>query len=214
MYLVNWIFKTVIALIFISAGIPAITSGQSTPKFDSLKSIFEDGHVFNARFTHQYNDGFTGEQQTSEGEIWIGREQYKIEGQNQQMLVDGEISRVYDSQKNRVIISKYIEEEDDFAPSKMLQGVDSTFSVTEQPAENGNNETLIRMISNDPFSIFAEVSIYLNENGLPVRIRAIDQVDNELITTFMDGKFEDETAQVFQLSIPDDAEQVDLRYES
>lgn len=212
MYLVNWVFKTGIALIFIAAGIQANTYAQSTPKFDSLKSMFEDGHVFNAEFTHQYNDGFTGEQQTSEGEIWIGREQYKIEGENQQMLVDGDISRVYDSQKNRVIISEYIEEEDDFAPSKMLQGVDSTFSVTEQSAEN--NETLIRMISNDPFSIFAEVSIYLNENDLPVRIRAVDQVDNELITTFMDGKFEEETAQVFQLSIPDDAEQVDLRYES
>lgn len=212
MYLVNWVFKSGIVLFFIAAGIPENTSAQSTPKFDSLKSMFEDGYVFNAGFTHQYHDGFTGEQQTSEGEIWIGREQYKIEGENQQMLVDGDISRVYDSLKNRVIISEYIEEEDDFAPSKMLQGVDSTFSVSEQSAEN--NETLIRMISNDPFSIFAEVSIYLNENGLPVRIRAVDQVDNELITTFMDGEFEEETAQVFQLSIPDDAEQVDLRYES
>lgn len=185
---------------------------QDTPEFDRLKFAFEEEQVFTASFHHEYNDGFTGEQQTTEGTIWIGKEQYKIEGDTQHMVVDGEISRVYDETKKRVIISEYIEEEDDFAPSRMLQGVDTSYTVSEQPAED--NQTQIILTSDDPFSIFTEVSIYLDENGNPLQIHAIDQADNELITTFSSGRFTESTPDTFELDVPEGTEIIDLRQDT
>lgn len=186
--------------------------GQNTPEFDRLKSAFEGNQVFTANFSHEYNDSFTGEQQITEGTIWIGKEQYKIEGNNQRMVVDGEFSRVYDETKNRVIISEYIEEEDDFAPSRMLQGVDSSYAVSEQ-SENGN-QTLITLTSDDPFSVFREVFIYLDEAGNPLRIEAIDQAENSLITTFSSGRFIEAGPDTFELNIPEGAENIDLRHDT
>jgi len=182
---------------------------QNTPAFDQLKQAFEDGQIFHAEFTHRYEDSFTGETQQSEGVIWIGKEQYKIEGMDQIMVVDGEISRVYDGAKNRVIISDYVEEEDDFAPSRMLQGVDGSYRVTETSV-NGQTEVVLH--SDDPFSIFETVTILLDANGHPAEINATDQAENLLITRFTNGTFTEPTEGLFDLETPADTELIDLRY--
>lgn len=187
-------------------------SAQDTPAFDQLKLKFEDGMIFHAEFSHRYEDSFTGETQNNEGVIWIGKEQYKIEGSDQVMVVDGDLSRVYDSQKNRVIISDYIEEEDDFAPSRMLQGVDDSYSVSESSLHDGRTEIVLQ--SDDPFSIFVTVTILLHSNGNPEEIKALDQAENLLVTSFSNGTFTEPTEGLFELETPADAELIDLRYNS
>lgn len=199
-------------LLFLFLNLPIDISAQSeTPQFDRLKSQFENSRVFFAEFTHEYNDTFTGEQQLTTGTIWVGKDKYKMNSGSNFMLVENDISRVYDSVKNRAIISEYIEEDDDFAPSRMLQGVDNSFIVSEQQLENG--QTVIRMDSEDPFSIFISVTIYLNNSGIPVRIEALDQVDNELVTAFRNGRFMDDEGDLFDFNSPDDAEWIDLRHD-
>lgn len=204
----NLAFKQIIILLAIAVLTPAFGMTQGAPEFDQLKQKFEDGYVFKSDFVHEYNDTFTGEQQITEGDIWVGKEQYKMRSGESIMLVDGEISRVYDSTKNRVIVSEYIEEEDDFAPSRMLQGVGNSYSVQES---SENEETVIELTSDDSFSIFQRVSIFLDSNGIPSQIVAIDQVENELITTFNQGEFINKTSDVFQFQYPEDAEEIDLR---
>ena len=183
-----------------------------TPQFDRLKVNFEENRIFEAGFSHLYKDAFTGEEQYSEGKIWIGKEKYRIEGDLQTMVVDGEVSTVYDQSRNRVIISDYIEEEDDFAPSRMLQGVDESFEVSERTLQNGNSE--ITLTSEDPFTVFKTVTIFLNSDGNPEEIVAVDQVENELVTTFNNGFFTDEETDLFRVEVPADAELIDLRYNS
>lgn len=207
----NLVFKQTTILLLLFALAPAIGFAQGAPQFDQLKQKFEDGLVFESDFIHEYNDTFTGDQQITEGRIWVGKEQYRMRSGASMMLVDGEISRVYDSTKNRVIISDYIEEEDDFAPSRMLQGVDDSYTVQES---TDDEQTVIVLTSDDPFSIFLSVSIFLNSAGIPTRIVAIDQVENELITTFNDGVFIQKTPEIFQFQYPEDAEEIDLRHDS
>src|SRR5690554_6661911 len=95
-----------------------------TPEFDKLKAKFEQGKVFEAQFNHEFTDSYTGEILVSDGKIWIGANAYRLESEGQDLVVDGETSKVYDSSRNRVIIDDYIPEDDDFAPSRLLQGLD------------------------------------------------------------------------------------------
>lgn len=208
----NSAFKIKNLLILLLISIPVEVYTQDTPHFDRLKQQFESDLVFNSEFVHEYNDTFTGDQQVTTGRIWVGKDHYKMRSGDSLMLVDGEISRVYDSNKNRVIISDYVEEEDDFAPSRMLQGVNDSYSVEEY--QDDNEQTIIKLTSDDPFSIFLNVSIFLNPHGIPTRIVAIDQVENELITYFNNGEFIQRTSQLFQFQYPDDAEVIDLRHDS
>ena len=204
--------QTTVILTIILSSVFWMDGLAQTPRFDQLKESFEEGRIFEAEFSHFYRDAFTGEEQQSEGKIWIGKKKYRIEGDTQSMVVDCEISTVYDQSRNRVIVSEYIEEEDDFAPSRMLQGVDESFSVEEEVNDDGGVE--ITLTSDDPYTVFQNVTIMLNSDGDPVRIVAIDQVDNELITSFEEGFFTTADSEIFELEVPDDAERIDLRQEA
>lgn len=180
-----------------------------TPAFDLLKQKFEDGKIFNAVFSHEYEDSYTGEHSQNQGEIWIGKDSYRVVGDEQIMIVDGEISRVYDGVRNRLLISEYDEEEDDFAPSRMLQGVDDSYSVEE---DSQNSGTVISLNSDDPFAIFITVDITIDQNGNPTLIRAVDQVENLLTTRFEAGQFQESDPALFEMDIPENAERIDLRH--
>lgn len=208
----NSAYKIFSLLIILLVFMPAAGIGQETTQFDQLKQRFENDFVFKSDFRHVFNDTFTGDQQITTGTIWVGKDRYKMRSGESLMFVDGEISRVFDSNKNRVIISDYVEEEDDFAPSRMLQGVDDSYSVEESQTQNG--QTVIKLTSEDPFSVFLNVSIFLDSSGIPIQIIAIDQVENELITHFEKGEFIRRSPDLFQFQYPEDAELIDLRHGS
>lgn len=181
---------------------------QETP-FDTLKQKFKQGNIFYADFHHQSVDSYTEDTVASSGKIWVAERRYKVEADDQMVVVDGETSKVFDENRNRVIISKYEPEEDDFAPSRILNGVDSTFTVATE--EQRGDQIYIRLTSDDSFAIYKEVEIYLSKALVPKKIRAVDPVDNEITTTFQQGEFIDSGEGMFQLDYPNSAEIVDMR---
>lgn len=181
---------------------------QETP-FDKLKERFESGEVFSADFRHQSIDSYTQDTVESDGWIWVGETQYKVRTDQQSVVVNGKTSMVYDNNRNRVIISKYEPSEDDFAPSRILNGIDSTFTVATE--EWRDDRYYVRLTSEDPFAIYKEVEIYLSKQLMPQQIRAVDPVDNVISTRFDDGKFMSGNDETFHLDYPDGAKVVDMR---
>lgn len=194
-----------VCMLFLAA---RTTYAQQSP-FERLKQKFEEGQVFRADFTHTYVDSYTKESSKSSGEIWVGENQYKIDSPEQRMAVNGEVSRVYDTNRNRLIVSTYVPEEDDFAPSRILNGVDSTYSIEQQLIDNGRH--LIILQSDDPFALFKKVEITLSSNLIPQNIFVRDPADNRLITTFSEGSFIERQQDVFTLEYPANAEIIDMR---
>ncbi|MEL7833298.1 outer membrane lipoprotein carrier protein LolA [Fodinibius sp. Rm-B-1B1-1] len=198
----------ILLFVGVSLGVPHLAVGQENP-FADLKETFENGAIFKADFHHQTVDSYTQDTVASDGEIWVGKKQYKVQSGPQTVVVDGKISKVYDQRKNRVIVSKYIPEEDDFAPSRILNGVDSTFVV--QKEERQGDEIYIRLTSDDPFAIYQEVEIFLSTKLTPKKIVAVDPADNVITTTFEKGTFVDYSDGLFSLEYPENAELVDMR---
>lgn len=181
---------------------------QGTP-FEQLKQKFENGQIFKADFTHTYVDSYTEEKTQNSGKIWVGKEQYKVDSPDQLMAVNGELSRVYDNERNRVIVSTYVPEEDDFAPSRILNGIDSTYTIDQQKKEG--DHYLISLSSDDPFALFQKVEITLNSELVPQKIFVRDPADNLLTTTFSGGSFIERREDIFELEYPADAEIIDMR---
>lgn len=202
------IILTITVLVLGAGTVQAQTSGSQIA-FEELTQKFEDGRVFHADFTHTYVDSYTGNTSTQSGEIWIGKESYKIVTPSQLVAVNGEISRVYDNERNRLIISEYVPEEDDFAPSRILNGVDSTYTIDQQQEIEENQ--IIKLSSDDPFALFRDVEIILNENGVPEKIFVIDTADNEITTTFSKGAFINRQPDMFEITYPENAEIIDMR---
>lgn len=177
--------------------------------FSNLKQKFENGKIYKAEFHHQTFDSYTKDSTTTSGNIWVGKTRYKITGVNQSVVVNGETSKVYDDNRNRVIISKYEPSNDDFAPSRVLRGVDSTLTVETQ--EKRGNAYYIRLGADDPFAIYNKVELFLSSSFIPQKIRAVDPVDNVITTSFSSGKFIQVPENFFRLDYPGDAEVIDMR---
>jgi outer membrane lipoprotein-sorting protein len=200
-------FLILVILLFI-AGMNATVSAQ-TPNFDQLKQRFDNGFIFSSQFSHTYTDSYTGETVHSSGKIWIDNISYKLKSDGQTIVVDGETSQVYDPERNRVIIDNYYPDEDDFAPSRMLSGIDSTYAVSEQKA---GNKTKITLTTDDDFAVFVRVEIMLDAKQHPLEIQAWDISDNHIVTAFTEGSFLKPETGVFTLQYPANAEVVDMRY--
>ena len=198
----------VLITIIIGLGLPSLALGQQS-YFSDLKETFEDGSIFMADFYHQTVDSYTQDTVASDGRIWVGGQKYRVEAGNKSVVVDGETSMVYDEDRNRVIISKYEPEDDDFAPSRILNGVDSTFTV--QTQEKRGDQIYILLSSDDPFAIYQEVEIFLSNGLVPKKIKAVDPADNVITTTFSEGEFMKPEEEMFTLSYPESAEKVDMR---
>jgi outer membrane lipoprotein-sorting protein len=182
---------------------------QAQTPFQKLTHKFEKGAVFHADFTQRTIDSYTGNKTKQSGEIWVGKKRYRVKSGEKIIAVDGKTSHVYDRKRNRVIISTYDPSEDDFAPSRFLSGVDSTFTITKQQ-KKGNNY-IIKLQSHDPFVIFKKVKITLNKQYIPRELYVVDTADNKIITAFSGGSFIHRKADMFALSYPDNARVIDMR---
>ena len=118
-------------------------------------------------------------------------------------------STVYNKSQNKVIISQYDPEADDFAPSRYFSGNRDTYNSTDIINQDGTKT--IKIITDDAFELFTEVEIRLSRDGNPVQIDAVDQMENTIRTTFRFGRFERIQEGVFSISYPSDAEIVDMR---
>lgn len=206
--IVNYLKLFALVSVFLITGMTGTATAQDSP-FTKLKEKFEEGQIFKADFYHKTIDSYTQDTTTSKGWIWVGERRYKVRTNHQSVVVNGKTSMVYDNNRNRVIISKYEPSEDDFAPSRILNGIDSTFTVNTEEWRDG--QFYVQLRSDDPFAIYKKVEIFLSKENIPQKIRAIDPVDNVITTRFENGSFVGEQEQMFRLDYPDGAEVIDMR---
>ncbi len=131
---------------------------------ESYLSLIQDkirnGEILSAQFNHEFTDAYTQEISQNEGSIWIGWQQYRIETAGQIIVVDGTLSKVLDRSRNRVIISEYDSELDDFAPSKIIGGLGNTYQVVDTKKRLNFQEYNLQ--SSDPFSTFEQMNIRID----------------------------------------------------
>mgnify|MGYP005851489197 CR=1 FL=1 len=176
---------------------------------DQLIDTLENDNVLHTRFEYTTIDSFTGDTTGNSGELWLTTDSYKVRTTNSLLLVDGETSRVYDKMKERLIISKYNPEEDDFAPSQLLIEVETVYNQI-QEQQNGNT-IIVTMSSDDIYATFKSVTIMMNSEAVPQQIEAVDQADNQIYTTFLDAHIIERNPTVFTINYPQETKIIDLR---
>jgi outer membrane lipoprotein-sorting protein len=205
--------KLIAILVVVSVYMPlqVLAQGESTGNkmFDTLRSRFASGELFHSQLNHSFIDSYTGDTLTTLGEVWIDKDRYKLSMRSGLVIVDGNSSHVYNSEKNQVIISPYNSDEDDYSPSRFLHGSLKEYTIKNGP-NNGRNSVVV-MTSQDPFALFSAIEIELDDKALPIRITAVDQSGNVIISRFSFGTFLKPDAQVFTLNYPKSAEIIDLR---
>ena len=176
-----------------------------------IQDKIRNGEILSAQFNHEFTDAYTQEISQNEGSIWIGWQQYRIETAGQIIVVDGTLSKVLDRSRNRVIISEYDSELDDFAPSKIIGGLGNTYQVVDTKKRLNFQEYNLQ--SSDAFSTFEQMNIRIDSELKPSSLTALDMGVNRMQTSFSEVEYIPVSVNLFELIIPEDAEIVDMRYE-
>ena len=176
-----------------------------------IQDKLRNGAILSAQFNHEFLDAYTQEISRNEGSIWLGWQQYRIETVGQIIVVNGELSKVLDRGRNRVIISEYDSELDDFAPSKIIGGLGNTYQLVDIKCRHNTQE--FNLQSSDSFSTFEQMSIRINSDLKPVDLSALDMGANRMQTDFSAVKYLPSSNILFELIIPEGAEIIDMRYE-
>ena len=176
-----------------------------------IQDNLRHGAILSAQFNHDFIDAYTQETSRNEGSIWIGWQQYRIETVGQIIVVNGELSKVLDRRRNRVIISEYDSELDDFAPSKIIGGLGNTYQVVDTKSRHNTQE--FNLQSSDSFSTFKQMNIRIDSDLKPVDLSALDMGANRMQTSFSEVKYLSSSSNLFELIIPEGAEIIDMRYE-
>lgn len=182
---------------------------NDSPALKLLKDRFSGDVMFRAEMSHFFTDSFTDETTETYGTIWFSNDRYRIDTPDQKIIVYGNVSTVFNVRQNRVIISDYDPEEDEFAPSRFFGGSEATYKSQDSIGSDGT--TTILITSDDPFELFSEVEIRVSRDGSPLQIDAIDQMDNSVRTNFRFGRFERMQDDLFLLHYSDETEVIDLR---
>ena len=205
-----------LALVF-AAGIGSLFAQPEQTELESsvladIRERLAGGAVFKAEFNHWSADTFTGDTTRYNGKIWITRNHYRVEANRRLLVVSDSISRVYDRNRNRVIISTYDPNEDEFAPARLLYRIPEQYDIS----QNRNQATtVINLEANDPFAYFKTITLEVaSQSKLPQHVKAVDQTDNVLMTSFSSGEYLANTPEgLFDMEYPEDAEIIDLRKE-
>lgn len=207
-----WVFATAAFLL----GAADRVSGQDSPALERMRDRISMGQVYHARFESVYFDSFTLDSSVVQGTLWLGEEGYRVETDQQTLVVAGAVSRVWDADRNRVILSDYREEEDDFAPSVVLSGQDDDMQSSEVRIAGG---VAVELASKDPYANLREIRLEVRNGDLPYRATSVDPADNRTVTRLIGSVWLVPGAQgersvpsgLFTLEIPPGAEVVDLR---
>jgi len=201
--------KTILFIAVCCSIVTISDASAQSPALNKLIDTLEQGNVLYTRFEHHTIDSFTGDTTANSGELWLTTNSYKVKTSTSLLLVDGDISKVYDKIKERLIISTYNPDEDDFAPSQLLREVQTEYNSIEQQ-RNGNSVT-VTMSSDDLYATFKQVNIELNNNIVPQSIEAVDQADNRIRTHFSASKFVEISSEMFTLDYTAETKIIDLR---
>jgi outer membrane lipoprotein-sorting protein len=204
----RYLFVTAVLPLALMLVIQSVEAADS-PALRSLKAQFTAEALYRAELSHHFTDSFTGETTDVYGTIWFGRDAYRIDTPDQVVIVSGDVSTVWNRRQNRVIISQYVADDDEFAPSRFFTGDHGAFNSEDVRQEHGG--TMIQIRSDDPFELFSEVRIFVDNDGRPIRIEAVDQMENQVRTEFRFGRFERFSSELFEPDYPAGTEVVDLR---
>lgn len=122
-------------LLFLSFIAPPVFGQSET--LDALKArLSAQNEVLRLSFRTLYVDSFTGDYSELSGTAWIAEKQYKIETGDRLLWVKDSVSTLWDPSQNRVVVSDYVPEEDDFAPARFFEADPATVTVRELPARS------------------------------------------------------------------------------
>lgn len=167
----------------------------------------QDGQILRTSLEISEKSAETRQTTVHTAELWLAADGYRLETGDRTYLVKGNESRVFEKTENRLIISEYVQEDDDFAPARYLSGIPEGYKAQEK--KSGASVSVV-FKTTDKALTFKDVTTVFSAAGLPAKLHANDAWGGSITIQFKNAAFSS-AGDWSQLKTPETAEIIDLR---
>jgi outer membrane lipoprotein carrier protein len=183
---------------------------------DKLQKRYDSLQDATARFTQHVKFGFSKIEQSFSGTLRMKRpNRYRIETEYQTLVTDGTTVWSYSPVNKQVLIDRYKETSDSFAPEQFLLNVPTNYfaSLIQQERKGETIWVALKLVPKDDQSFIKSMKVWIEEGSWVVRkVEMLDVNDTEKTYDVQEIKINTGLKDVtFTFAAPTGTEVVDLR---
>jgi outer membrane lipoprotein carrier protein len=183
---------------------------------DKLQKRYDALQDATAHFTQHVKFGFSKIEQDFAGTFRMKRpNKYRVETEYQTLVTDGGTVWSYSPVNKQVLIDRYKESSDSFAPEQFLLNLPANYYASMVQEEKNSDATLIvlKLVPKDDQSFIKSMKVWVEEGSWVVRrVEMLDVNDTEKTYNVQDIKINTGLANgTFTFTAPAGTEVVDLR---
>ena len=189
---------------------------QSTDELvERLRVRYDQVELLRAEFTQQTTSPFGEELPINRGTLVLEGDRYRVETEVQTFVTNGEVTWIYDSYQNQVLINHFVKDESTFIISDFLDNFHVDYKIVDTSTlySEGARYHSLRLESLAPSAFFKEVTLSMRDSDdIITRITVLDVNDATLDFSLDDIEINPNIeGDPFVFLPPDDAEIIDLR---
>lgn len=209
-------FKILLILFLSQSVLHSQNADDILKKAEKKYNVIKDAII---EFTQINVFGVSKIENKFDGKLWMKKNnKYKIVLENQTIVTNGKIVWSYYPLNNQVIIDDYKDEPESFSPDKIMVNVPLNYNAILIETEKlfNKNTFVIKLTPRNERSLIKSMKVWLNkEEYLMEKVEIVDVSDN--ITTYISKSITINAGlkdEIFQFSIPQGVEVLDLRKNS
>ena len=212
----SFVFSLALAACFVllSGQQPAAAQADGDP-MERLRAKYESIDALHAEFTQTMTSEYSDTEETFEGTVLLDGDRYRVEAGQNTFVTDGEVTWIYDTAKNQVLINDYVEDETAFSLNDFFFESNRDFELTstENETVDGEAHLVLHLTPKRDDAFFSDVTIWMREqDDLATRLEVLDvngtkmafRLDNIELNPPVDNE-------MFTFTPPEGTEVVDLR---
>ena len=182
---------------------------------ERLRAKYESIDALRAEFTQTMTSEYSDTEETFEGTVILDGDRYRVEAGQNTFVTNGEVTWIYDTAKNQVLINDYVEDETAFSLNDFFFESNRDFELTstENETVDGEAHLVLHLTPKRDDAFFSDVTIWMREqDDLATRLEVLDvngtkmafRLDNIELNPPVDDE-------MFTFTPPEGTEVVDLR---
>ena len=212
----SFVFSLALAACFVllSGQQPAAAQADGDP-MERLRAKYESIDALRAEFTQTMTSEYSDTEETFEGTVILDGDRYRVEAGQNTFVTNGEVTWIYDTAKNQVLINDYVEDETAFSLNDFFFESNRDFELTstENETVDGEAHLVLHLTPKRDDAFFSDVTIWMREqDDLATRLEVLDvngtkmafRLDNIELNPPVDDE-------MFTFTPPEGTEVVDLR---
>ena len=179
-----------------------------------LQDKYDEVESLRATFTQTMKSDYLDSSESTSGLFALSGKQFRVETEEQTFVTDGEVTWLFSSASNELLVNDYVEE-DMFPVRQLIFDYEDRYNVdgVRSDSYNGQKVQVLSLSAKNDDDLYRTVSLYVRDNDTIVtRLEILDANETMMVFELTDIEVNPILdASLFTFTAPDGTDIIDLR---